>query len=445
MIFLKLLVFATTLAHYAKCQTEGPLFLTPLIKSGRILEAQNLSLVRSFYAGVTSYSGFITVRDDYNSNLFFWYFPAVINSSSAPVLLWSEGGPGVTGFHSIFNHNGPFAVDGDQNLTTRNNSWHQTRNIIFLDSPVNVGFSFTESEAGNIHSGPEAAPDIYEFLIQFFKLFPYLQGNDFYNGGVSYGATYATVLANYIHERNQESPELRINLKGLLLESPWVDPYSQTDYGAYLLNVGLIEEADKQDFDIKRDNMKTLITSGDYVGAFGIWSKLIGIDVTNVVGYSPLYHINRDQVTNFNFTDFVASEQARDALHVGNVSFSWVSPLVQSNMNANFMMPVKNLLENILDTGLYKVIIFVGNMDVITGHLGVQQTLSNLNWEGRDELKNSTRGIWHVDGRVAGYVHTARNVTHVLIRNAGHGTNGDQPIWGLDLVNKFMAGLPLVP
>lgn len=79
MIFLKLLVFATTLAHYAKCQTEGPLFLTPLIKSGRILEAQNLSLVRSFYAGVTSYSGFITVRDDYNSNLFFWYFPAVVS------------------------------------------------------------------------------------------------------------------------------------------------------------------------------------------------------------------------------------------------------------------------------------------------------------------------------------------------------------------------------
>lgn len=87
-------------------------------------------------------------------------------------------------------------------------------------------------------------------------------------------ATYATVLANYIHERNQESPELRINLKGLLLESPWVDPYSQTDYGAYLLNVGLIEEADKQDFDIKRDNMKTLITSGDYVGAFGVIRSL---------------------------------------------------------------------------------------------------------------------------------------------------------------------------
>lgn len=123
---------------------------------------------------------------------------------------------------------------------------------------------------------------------------------------------------------------------------------------------------------------------------------------------------------------------------MGNVSFSWVSSVVQSNMNKNFMRPVKEYLERFLDFGVYKVLIFVGNLDVITGHWGVQATLSNLTWGGRDELRNSTRGVWRVDGRPAGYVHTARNVTHILMRNAGHGmfNNKHNYRWMINIMKK---------
>lgn len=56
-----------------------PLILTPLINSGRLEEGRNLSRVLKIADEVVSYSGYFTVNPKYNSNLFFWYFPAVVS------------------------------------------------------------------------------------------------------------------------------------------------------------------------------------------------------------------------------------------------------------------------------------------------------------------------------------------------------------------------------
>lgn len=54
-----------------------PLFLTPLIESGKINEARKEATVEHNEIGaVSSYSGYFTVNKEYNSNLFFWFFPA---------------------------------------------------------------------------------------------------------------------------------------------------------------------------------------------------------------------------------------------------------------------------------------------------------------------------------------------------------------------------------
>lgn len=57
-----------------------PLMLTPLLKAGKIEEAQKLAKVTNLTT-VESYSGFFTVNEKYNSNLFFWFFPAAVSSS----------------------------------------------------------------------------------------------------------------------------------------------------------------------------------------------------------------------------------------------------------------------------------------------------------------------------------------------------------------------------
>lgn len=54
-----------------------PLYLTPFIEQGKIKEAQEAA--RTNFTGfkhITSYSGYLTVNKQFNSNLFVWFFPA---------------------------------------------------------------------------------------------------------------------------------------------------------------------------------------------------------------------------------------------------------------------------------------------------------------------------------------------------------------------------------
>ena len=57
-----------------------PLYLTPYIESGRVAEAQKLSRVSGLPSApnITHHSGFLTVNKEYKSNMFFWYFPALV-------------------------------------------------------------------------------------------------------------------------------------------------------------------------------------------------------------------------------------------------------------------------------------------------------------------------------------------------------------------------------
>jgi hypothetical protein len=68
------IIFCTTMIS-AIAEME-PLFLSPIIRAGRIEEAQNLSKVEGLGEGLEleSYSGLITVNEDLRSHMFFWFY-----------------------------------------------------------------------------------------------------------------------------------------------------------------------------------------------------------------------------------------------------------------------------------------------------------------------------------------------------------------------------------
>lgn len=68
--------------HLANGEDVGsPLFLTPLIESGKIEEAREKAVVQHKEMNdVSSYSGYLTVNKEYNSNHFFWFFPAAVSN-----------------------------------------------------------------------------------------------------------------------------------------------------------------------------------------------------------------------------------------------------------------------------------------------------------------------------------------------------------------------------
>ncbi len=139
----------------------------------------------------------------------------------------------------------------------------------------NLGFSFTENENGYVTSAPEAARDLYSFLTPFFSMFPHLRRNPFYNCGASYGATYAIQTANFIHQKNNDNPNVFINLKGLILDSPWIDSYSQVDYGDFLFNAGLLSENSREHFIMKQDEIRNLMEEDKYLDAFSVRITII--------------------------------------------------------------------------------------------------------------------------------------------------------------------------
>ena len=56
-----------------------PLFLTPLIESGKIVDARKKAAVQyKEMQGISSYSGYLTVNKEYESNMFFWFFPSQV-------------------------------------------------------------------------------------------------------------------------------------------------------------------------------------------------------------------------------------------------------------------------------------------------------------------------------------------------------------------------------
>merc|ERR1711910_295345 len=77
------------------------LYLTPYIKRGKIEIARKLSLVTDVLDGLShdeqpeTYSGFLTVKEDTENNMFFWFIPATdMDPSEAPLVIWLQGGPG---------------------------------------------------------------------------------------------------------------------------------------------------------------------------------------------------------------------------------------------------------------------------------------------------------------------------------------------------------------
>ena len=149
-----------------------PLYLTPFVDSGRIIEAREMSRVPSLLDGsdVESYSGYLTVNKEFHSNLFFWFFPAENNRHKAPVVLWLQGGPGASSLYATFYENGPFSIKGTH-LERRGHYWSQELNVIYIDNPVGTGFSYTEDDNGYACNQNDVGRDLYQAIIQFFQLF----------------------------------------------------------------------------------------------------------------------------------------------------------------------------------------------------------------------------------------------------------------------------------
>ena len=152
------------------------------------------------------YSGYLDGGK--GKRLFYWYVESQKNATEDPVVLWLNGGPGCSSFTGLFTENGPFRVTA--NGTTLNldpYSWNAIANVLYLESPINVGFSYntTRLAKSDIYNDIATVDAKYNALIDFFKKFPNLKKHKFYITGESYAGIYIPLLTRQILEHSQEN------------------------------------------------------------------------------------------------------------------------------------------------------------------------------------------------------------------------------------------------
>jgi serine carboxypeptidase-like clade 2 len=89
-------------------------------------------------------------------------------------------------------------------------------NMLFLESPAGVGFSYsnTTSDYRNVGDN-KTASDSYKFLVNWLEKFPEYKTRDFFITGESYAGHYVPQLAFTIVSQNKITNQTKINLNGI--------------------------------------------------------------------------------------------------------------------------------------------------------------------------------------------------------------------------------------
>jgi carboxypeptidase C (cathepsin A) len=67
------------------------------------------------------------------TQIFYWYVEAADSPETAPVALWTNGGPGCSGLTGFLTEQGPFHVAVDGTLEKNAYAWNSVANMLFIE------------------------------------------------------------------------------------------------------------------------------------------------------------------------------------------------------------------------------------------------------------------------------------------------------------------------
>lgn len=247
----------------------------------------------------------------------------------------------------------------------------------------------------------------------------------------------------------------KINLKGMAVGNAFSHPLSTLQYGNYLYNIGLLNGAGRRVFEKEEAKAKELVLEEKHLEAFHVMDKLLlgSLPESQPTVYEQLtglktvynYAIDKDPAVQTRFINFVQKENVRKALHVGTQPFAYfdLGGPVAEGLKHDIYQTVKPWLEEILEAGTYKVLLYTGQLDIACAIPLANDLIDSLDWSGKSDFGQAKREIWRAkeNGTVFGYAQTSGGLTQVLVRNAGHRVPFDQPEPALDMINRWTGGI----
>ncbi|KAK6143530.1 hypothetical protein DH2020_023878 [Rehmannia glutinosa] len=328
------------------------------------------------------YSGYVTV-DPKAGRALFYYFTEAKDPSGKPLVLWLNGGPGCSSLgNGAMTELGPFRVNPDgKTLWYNKYAWNNVANVLFLESPAGVGFSYSNTSSDYVTGDRKtAAADSYTFLVNWLERFPEYKTRDLYITGESYAGHYVPQLADF-------NPTKQQNHK----------PHYKAAGNIYI-------------YDIYAPLCNSSSKSPQYISGFDPCSE----------GYVHAY-LNTPKV--------------QKALHanVTGTPGPWAgcSDIVHWQDSPDTVLP---LIKELMATGI-RVWIYSGDTDGI-----VPVTTTKYSMPKLGSLIKTPWYPWYSQGEVGGYIVDYQNVTFVTIRGAGHFVPSYKPEQALTLFSSFIEG-----
>jgi serine carboxypeptidase-like clade 2 len=397
------------------------------------------------------YAGYVTVDVQAGRALFYYFTEAVRDPSKQPLVLWLNGGPGCSSLgYGAMLELGPFRVNPDGKTVHFNSyGWNQVANILFLESPAGVGFSYSNTSSDYSESGDKrTAIDSYAFLVKWFSRFPEYKFRDFYIAGESYAGNYIPELAATILHHQRLSQASFINFKGIMVGNGIMNSDTDTiGQFTYPWTHALISDqiyeglmgnctASNVDLNLCYGWINQMDVEMGNINPYSIYSPLCSTNSSKqeegeIPGYDPC---SEDYVfTYLNWPD------VQKALHanVTNLNYSWTAC---SNVISNWTdsaLTTLPIYRDLIATGL-RILVVSGDTDTV---VPVTSTRLSIN-----ELKLPIETPWYpwLSGdEVGGYAVIYKGLTFATVRGAGHEVPEFQPSRALTLFKSFLAGTPL--
>ncbi|KAF5176789.1 Serine carboxypeptidase-like [Thalictrum thalictroides] len=421
---------------------------------------------------ISQFSGYITVNQDHGRALFYWFFESQSEPLEKPLLLWLNGGPGCS---SIGNgaavELGPLLVKkkGDA-LEFNNYAWNREANLLFVESPVGVGFSYTNTSSDLTKLDDRfVAEDAYSFLVNWMEKFPQFKSHDFYISGESYAGHYVPQLAELVYDRNKDKTNYPvINLKGFIVGNPETednyDYHGLLDYAwSHAIISDQVYEKAKQVCNFKLINWMDECNTAMEV----VFQQYQEIDIYNI--YAPRCLLNNTTSS----TDDVLDAQISASFHKdgSKKGLRWpripggydpcytkyaekyfnrndVRLSLHANPNGKWEVCNESILRTynytvlsilpiyikLIKAGL-KIWVYSGDAD---GRVPVTGTRYWLEAIGLP-LKASWRS-WYHNHQVGGRIVEYEGLTFVTVRGAGHLVPLNKPSESVSLIHSYLSG-----
>ncbi|KAL8029495.1 hypothetical protein ABFS82_14G225300 [Erythranthe guttata] len=393
------------------------------------------------------YSGYVTVDPTAGRALFYYFVESPTNSSTNPLVLWLNGGPGCSSFgFGAMEELGPFRVNSDGKTLFRNNyAWNNVANVIFLESPVGVGFSYSNTSADYGSNGDSrTAVDAYTFLVNWLERFPQYKTRDFFITGESYAGHYAPQLANTIllNNKKNNTNQTVINLKGVAIGNAWIDDTIMLPgYFDHVWTHALNSDGTHEDIlkfcnfenDSVSDECRVFVDKSN--GEMG------NIEINNIYAPICLNPVLKNSSTgSVNFFDpcsdtyveyYLNTARVQNALHVKPTTWVGCKFLNWTDAQINVLPMIESLMASDISVWLYS-----GDIDINVPVTSTRYAINSL----KLPVETAWRP-WYLDNEVGGYVEGYKGLTFVTVRGAGHLVPSYQPQRALSVISSFLRGI----